>query len=134
MSIVSSDLARAIVANDASGVIQAVRASAPPCTHVAPGVPAITYAAYLQRPAALDALISECSKNIAVDACYQHAPFAGWRSFHFAKADRDSEAAAKLAAAGADAAPPPNELLGTAWLDLIEGLGNNDFVSYMPRS
>jgi ankyrin repeat protein len=94
-------------------------------------VPAITYAAYLQRPAALDALISECSKNIAVDACYQHVPFAGWRAFHFAKADRDSEAAAKLAAAGADTAPPPNELLGTAWLDLIEGLGNNDFVSYI---
>jgi ankyrin repeat protein len=131
MSIVSSDLARAIVANDASGVIRAVRASDPPCTHVAPGVPAIVYAACLQRPAALDVLISECPKNLAVDACYQRAPFAGWRAFHFAATDRDSELAAKLAAAGADTAPPPNELLGTAWLDLIEGLGNNEFVGYI---
>jgi hypothetical protein len=85
----------------------------------------------LQRPASLDSLISECPKNLDVDACYGHPPFAFWRAFHFSSADRDSEAAAKLAAAGADTAPPPNELFGTAWLDMIEGLGNNDFVSYI---
>jgi hypothetical protein len=63
---------------------------------------AITYAAYLQRPAALDALISECSKNIAVDACYQHAPFAGWRAFHFAKADRDSPLIFQTSSSGSE--------------------------------
>ena len=71
MSIISSDLARAIVANDARAVTRAVRASDPPCTHGALGVPGIVFAAYLQRPAALDALISESPKSLAVDECYQ---------------------------------------------------------------
>jgi hypothetical protein len=82
-----------------------VRASDPPNTHAAPGVPAIAYAVFLQRPAALDALINECPQLIDVNACYDHAQFAGWRAFHFASADRDRETKKKLVAAGADTSP-----------------------------
>ena len=131
MSAVSSDLARAIFANDPRAVARAVHASDPPSTHVAPGVPAIVYAAFLQRPAALHALLGECSKHIDVNATYEHQPFAGWRAFHFATVDRDAESAAQLAAAGCDTIPAPNELLGASWLDIIEGLGNNEFTCYV---
>ena len=131
MVLVSSDLARAIFANDPRAVARAVHASDPPSTHVAQGVPAIVYAAFLQRPAALDALLGECAKHIDVNATYEHQPFAGWRAFHFATVDRDAASAAQLDAAGCDTTPAPNELLGSSWLDIMEGLGNNEFTSYV---
>ena len=129
---ISAQLARAILADDARAVTRAVHASEPPCTHVAAGVPATVYAAFMQRSRALDALLYECRmKKLDVNACYEKQPFSRWSAFHIAAADRDAESAAKLAAAGAATAPPPNELLGSAWLDLVEGLGNNDFVGYV---
>ena len=130
-AVVSSDLARAVFANDARAVARALLASDPPCTHVAPGVPAIAYAVFLQRPAALDALLCECPGRIDVNACHEHPPFVGWRAAHFARADRDSEATKKLVAAGADASDAPNELVGTAWLDAVEGLSDNNFTGYV---
>jgi hypothetical protein len=131
MVLISSDLARAIFANNPRAVARAVHASDPPSTHVAHGVLAIVYAGFLQRPAALHALLAECAKHIDVNATYEHQPFAGWRAFHFATVDRDAESAAQLAAAGCDTAPAPNELLGASWLDILEGLGNNEFTSYV---
>ena len=130
MSIISSDLARAILADDARAVVRAVRAREPPCTHVAPGVPALVYAAFMQRGNALDALLG--STHVGVDACYEHRPFEGWKAIHFASADRDPEATQKLVAAGCDTtSPAPNDLVGAAWLDAIEGLSNNAFTSYV---
>ena len=131
MSVVSAELARAILANDRRAVTRAVRASDPPCTHVAQGVPGVAYAAFMQRTEALDALLCECLDCVDVNALYEHAPFVGWRAFHFANADRDAELAAKLAAAGCDTSPAPNDLLGLTWLDVVEGLSNNDFVGYL---
>jgi ankyrin repeat protein len=84
----------------------------------------------MQRGNALDALLG--AKHVDVDARYQHPPFAGWRAFHFASVDRDPEATQRLVAAGCDTtSPAPNELVGTAWLDAIEGLSNNAFTSYV---
>jgi hypothetical protein len=94
-------------------------------------VPAIVYAAYLQRPAALDALLYECPKSLAVDDCYQHAPFAGWTAFNFTPADRDAVSGAKLAAAGCDTSSAPDGHVGTAWLDALEGLGDNNHSGFV---
>ena len=129
MSIISTDLTRAILADDARSSVRAVREREQPCTHVAPGVPALVYAAFMQRGDALDALLSA---GLDVDARYEHPPFDGWRAFHFASADRDPEATQKLVAAGCDTtSPAPNALVGTAWLDAIEGLSINAFTSYV---
>ena len=75
----STALARAIVDDDPLEVSRLVCGTDPPAHFVAPGVPAIAYAAYLMRESALDALLAA---RVDVNAKYEHEPFRGWNAFN----------------------------------------------------
>ena len=124
----STALARAIVDDDPLEVSRLVCGTDPPAHFVAPGVPAIAYAAYLMRESALDALLAA---RVDVNAKYEHEPFRGWNAFNIAAATGNVAVAGKLVAAGCDAKPPANEATGRVWLNLMETMGDNltDFIS-----